>query len=82
MSRLSDATLVDKILDDTEQSKLSRQAYLNELVQRIKNRTDDGAATRYWILIEHGRSAEEAVKIIKVYDQLLAGKPLSEVVVS
>lgn len=78
-SRLPDAVLFDLILDDNGYSRKDRQACLNELLQRIKNKDDDSASTRYWKLIEMGKSAADAIDIIKVHDQLLKGVPVTDV---
>lgn len=79
MSRLSDAAVFDRVLDDDAHSRVARQAYLNELLMRIKNKDDDSASTRYWKLIEMGRSAGDAIDIIKAHDQLLKGTPVTDV---
>lgn len=79
MSRLSDATLVDRVLDDFAHSREARRAYINELLMRVKNKDDDSASTRYWTLIQQGRSATEAVSIIKVHNQLLADTSLDKI---
>lgn len=79
MSRLSDADLFDLVLDDKTQSRQSRLGYLNELLQRISSPEAADTANRYWKLIEMGKSAADAIEIIKVHDQLLKGVPVTDV---
>lgn len=76
--RMTDEALQFGILDEYL-PKATRSAYLAELIRRVRDRDDTSNSTLYWELIEQGKSASEAVRIIKVYQQLLADTSLDKV---